>query len=103
MTFIQAGVLKCNAPPHPTPGFVALTLLKNGESVSQSGSADGSFGSEGPPTTQFEYRSQVPKKKTKKARNGRIKDRPNIDELVSGGNQDQFKVRVIERLHYLNS
>ena len=57
VTFIQAGVLKCNAPPYATPGFVTLTLLKNGESVSQSGSADGSFRSDGTLTTQFEYRS----------------------------------------------
>ena len=31
--FIQAGVLKCNAPPHPHPGFVPLTLLRGGETI----------------------------------------------------------------------
>ena len=92
--FIQAGVLKCNAPPHPSPGFVPLSLLRSGESISTA------------QTCSFEYRSQVPQKQSQRKIKVRGRDRPGVDELVSGGSQEQnnmFKVRVIEKLQYLNS
>ena len=31
--FVQDGVFKCNAPPSDEPGFVRLTILRNGESI----------------------------------------------------------------------
>ena len=31
--FVQAGVIKCNAPPHLAAGFVPLTLMRNGDSI----------------------------------------------------------------------
>ena len=43
--FVQAGVIKCNAPPNDSPGFVTLNILRNSESITVDSS------------TQFEYRS----------------------------------------------
>lgn len=97
--FIQAGVLKCNAPPHPNPGFVPLTLLRNGEAIIHSAKSSSPALNE---VASFEYRSQVPQK-AKSLRKIQVSDkrRPAIDELISGGSElqdNKFKVRVIERL-----
>ena len=98
MRFVQPGVLRCNAPRFDSPGFVQLTILKNGENVTAA---------PGHASLQFEYRGQFLKKSRamQKTKAGRIEDRPRIEDLISGGdcNRDTFKVRVVERLNFMNS
>ena len=83
MRFVQDGVFKCNAPPSDEPGFVRLTILRNGESITLDSDVN--------VVNEFEYRGQfttMQKKRDKKVKNNRARDkddRTSLNELVSGG------------------
>jgi hypothetical protein len=80
--FIQKGVFKCHAPPHPV-GYVSLDLLYDGESVTQKTKENSNL---------FQYRENQHQRKKVYVR---MRD-PNSSLLDR--EPREFKVRLIERL-----
>ena len=75
LKFIQAGVIRCNAPPSHEPGFVPLNILYQGEPISDQIDS-----------CQFEYREQIPKKKRRRDKES-FRARSDPHTLLDGDNR----------------
>lgn len=85
---MQAGVIKCNAPPHEA-GYVPLQLLYEGEACSGT-------------TIDFEFRSQVVKQKRKRSREEAEVFQGHCKGSLLDADPRESKVRIVERLTYIN-